>query len=87
MARQKIRIVVEMHGGTIQSVQTDSDVELDVVFTESSKYGSEVEEEFKVEAGPLAGEIIYTNYAETKVNKKDLDPVFKAAEKRILETK
>lgn len=81
-ARPKVRIIVEMHGGTIQGVYVDNkNVNVtDVVFTESSMYGEE--KEFKVEDGPLAGEIIYCHH-EPQLGGKDLfGPVMKAAEAR-----
>ncbi len=62
-ARRKVRVVVSMHGGTIDAVyleQKDQDIELDMVFTENMKY-LEGDQEFEIEKGPLAGEGIYTH--------------------------
>lgn len=88
MAKQKIRIAVEMYGGTIQNVVTDSDVELDVVFLEDGKYVLDSgDKEFEVQKGPFDGQFIFTHHAQCKVDKADLDPVFEAAQERIDETK
>lgn len=62
-ARRKVRVIVEMYGGTIQTVyleKKDVDIELDMVFTESPKYGSGEDSEVEVQKGPLEGSIIYT---------------------------
>jgi hypothetical protein len=84
MAKQKVRVVVEMYGGTIQAVHTDSEVELDVVFLEDPKYANETEaeEEFEVEKGAFKGQIIFTNQESQEADAANLDPVFEAAEKR-----
>jgi hypothetical protein len=84
---KKIRIVVEMHGGTIQGVHADAKCadDIDVVFLEDSKYVETDDErqEFEVEAGEFEGEIIYTHHGVLKTAKKSIDPVFKAAEARL----
>jgi len=60
----KVKIVVEMYGGTIQSVFVDNEKVnvTDVIFTENHKYGSGVDPEFEVEEGPLEGDIIYCHH-------------------------
>ena len=86
----KIRIVVDMHGGTVESVCTDSDVELDVVFLEEPKQiagqdGRGEDDCYEVEGGLFEGQAIYTHYDGTKVEASDIDPVFAKAEKRLEE--
>ena len=84
--KNAIRVVVEMHGGTIQGVYTDAEgVELDVVFTEARKYlGDSGEPEFEVGGeGPGAGDCVYTHHGSQQVPKEDLDPAFEAARNRI----
>lgn len=77
-----IRVVVRMFGGTIDSVCTDdAGTSLDVVFTEDMKYATE--EETLVKSGMDKGRFIYTQQESTVIDKKDMDAVFKAAEKRI----
>ena len=78
----KIRVVVSMHGGTIDSVLTDSDQEVEVVFTEATKH-IEDEDCFEIASGPLKGEAIYCHHDAQEVRSKELEPVFKAAQKRI----
>jgi len=87
-AVSKIRVVVEMHGGTIQSVYPDSGQELDVVFTEAPKYLDNEDDMFEVkgnaEAGDVsAGDCVYCHHGCTQVSKEALDPAFEAARKRI----
>ena len=73
-----------MYGGMVQSVFTDADVQLDVVFTEDPKYGSDDpdEREHDVKSGPLQGMIVYTHQTSEKRLPKHLDPVFQAAAER-----
>lgn len=80
----KIRIVVNMNGGTIESVCTDSEVELDVVFLAEA---SDIEEEdrFEVPGGEFDGKVIYTHYEGTVLPATDIDPVFAKAEQRLKE--
>lgn len=91
--KRKVRVVVSMEGGTIDAVyvgKQDSDLELDLVFVEASKYCDE-EEEFEVESGPLAGECIFTHMVGTfdpdeedeRASAELFDGVFKAAQKRL----
>jgi O-acetylhomoserine/O-acetylserine sulfhydrylase-like pyridoxal-dependent enzyme len=43
--KQKIRVVVDMFGGTIEGITHDSqNVEIDVIFTENRKYSDREEE-------------------------------------------
>lgn len=81
MSKQKIRVVVEMYGGTIQGVHTDSDVELDVVFLENPKYVDE-DREFVVEEGNFKENVVFTHHDEIKAPTADIDPVFAAAQRR-----
>ena len=80
---KKIRVVVTMHGGVIDSVLTDaSDIELDVVFTESPKHCGD-DDCVLVEGGPTDGEAIYARLSsEQPVSIAALNPVFEAAKKR-----
>ena len=79
----KIRVVVNMHGGTIESVCTESDVELDVVFLEDPKYSEDPEDKFLVDGGEFDDQIVYTHYASTKVDAEDMDAALKAAQERM----
>ena len=84
-AKPKIRLIVSMHGGTVQEVMIDSsDVEItDVVFLEDGKY-LEDSDRFEVESGPMAGQFIYTHHGPIDVAGPDtFDPVMKAAQARI----
>jgi hypothetical protein len=78
----KIRIVVEMHGGTIQSVATDAGIELDVVFLEAKKYVEDAKT-FAVKSGPFKGEVVYSHYSQDDMKPAELDPVFEAAQERL----
>lgn len=78
----KIRVVVNMHGGTIESVCTESDVELDVVFLEDPKYSEDEDEEFLVDGGEFDDQMVYTQYKSTRVDADDMDAAFKAAKER-----
>jgi hypothetical protein len=82
--KEQIRVVVELYGGLVQQVFTDADVQLDVVFTEDPKYGSDdpAEGEHGVKSGPLQGMIVYTHHESEKRLPKHLDPVFQAAAER-----
>jgi hypothetical protein len=77
----KIRVVVEMFGGTIQGIFTDSDVEMEVVFTENRKH-LDGDQEFSVSKGLLMGQCIYTAKNSEKISHQTIDPVFKAAAER-----
>jgi len=58
--KQKVNLVVEMYGGTIQGIAFDNkNVEIDtVVFTEKRKYvDSDIVE---IRSGPIKGDCIYT---------------------------
>jgi len=74
----KIRIVVEMNGGVVQAIHTDSGHSCDVVITENAKYGSD-DFETAVETGPFKGQIIYQQERSIAASKEVLDPVFAAA--------
>lgn len=79
-----MKLVVEMHGGTIQTVYTNNPhVKItDVVFTEGSKYGT-AEVEYHVLDGPLKDEIIETHHDGVTYAGEDLfAPVMEAAERR-----
>jgi len=83
---RKIRVVVDMFGGIVEGVATDSpDVELDIVFLEDAKYGSDdpKEREFPVKKGPYKDRIVYTHGDVADLMKPEqLDPVFQAAARR-----
>ena len=83
-SKPKLRLIVEMHGGTIQTIYADNpDVEItDIVFTEYAKYGTE-EPEFPVDDTVLGDAIIYTHHAGVTVAGDELfEPVMVAAEAR-----
>lgn len=91
--RRKVRVVVSMHGGTIDAVyleRKDQDLELDMVFTEDMKYLGE-DREFEVEKGPLQGEGIYTHMEGSYDSKEEdkqasvelFEGVFAAAQARL----
>ncbi len=85
--KKTVRVIVEMHGGTIQSVEVDpaAAVELDVVFTESPKYGSgeKSETETEIDDGQHGGQIVYCQHGSSEASDEDIAAVFKAAEKRV----
>jgi len=85
--RPRVRLIIAMHGGTIDHVLTDNpDVNItDVVFTERPEEAEfyEGENEFFVEGGKLAGEMIYTRQRQVAVaDPKTIRATFKAAKAR-----
>ena len=86
MGKPKVKIVVEMEGGTIRGVYVDSDaVEVtDVVFLEDEEAGcGAYGEEFKVGGGPMEGRIVYTHHEALLADKFLFDPVMEAAKARL----
>jgi hypothetical protein len=91
--KPKVKLIVAMHGGTIQSVMQDTDaVDItDVVFTETSQAlddeddrDEEGELRFAVASGPLQGEGIYTHFGPVDfAGPETFDPVMTAAVDRI----
>ena len=91
--KPKVKLIVAMHGGTIQSVMQDTDaVDItDVVFTETSQAlddeddrDEEGELRFAVGSGPLQGEGIYTHFGPVDIaGPETFDPVMTAAVDRI----
>lgn len=80
------RVIVSMHGGTIDSVVHDNEqVEItDVVFLEDPKYVNESgETEHKVLGGKWAGSIIYSHQASTVAGTYGFGMVMMAAESRL----
>lgn len=79
----KARVVVQMHGGTISGVHVENtELELDVVFTERPDEKENVDLEFYVGDGCLVGELIYTREQSTPITEHDFDAVFAAADER-----
>ena len=76
--KKKIRVVVSMYGGTIESVYTDADAEMDVVFTEDHKY-LDLDHENEIEINNN-GRYIYTYMDANRTTPKELDIVYKAAD-------
>ena len=85
--KPRMRLVVEMYGGCIEGVHTDSDaVEItDVVFLEDARYGYETtDDEFVVNGGPWDGKIIFTHHGDTQVNEPaEFEHVMQVAQARI----
>jgi hypothetical protein len=84
--RPKVRLIISMHGGTIDHVATDNpDVAVtDVVFTERPEEAAMMEDEFIIQGGELDGELIYTHTGSPRVgDQKTFNAVFKAARARI----
>lgn len=83
-SKPKLRVVVELSGGVVQGVHTDSGQELDVVFLEEAKYvGDSGDREYAVKEGPFKDLVIYTHYGSSGAKTEALDPVFKAAQERL----
>lgn len=88
---QTIRLVAQMHGGTIQQVfgNLPAHMSMEIVFTEGKQYLDDNEDrdengdlKYVVASGTLAGEGIYTHLDVEHGADKDIDPVFEAAQKR-----
>ena len=89
MSKQKVRIIVQLHGGNPIEVLIDNpNVEVtDVVFTENTKY-SDNENEFIVKGGECNGDFIYSHLGpiltlSKKKTSKSFRSVFHAATLRI----
>lgn len=91
--RPRARLIVSMHGCTIQEIYCDNDrIEItDVVFTEQASYldGDDDRNDdgnlrFGIDGGPLDGEGVYTHHAGVKYAGEEVfGPVMDAARRRI----
>jgi hypothetical protein len=80
--KTRLRVVVELFCGSVQSIEVDrDDVELDVVVLEDEKYVTRDDRgEVKVAGGSHDGLVIYTRHGSTRIGRKDLKPVLAAAQ-------
>jgi hypothetical protein len=91
--KPKVKLIVEMHGGTIQSVMKDTDAVdvTDVIFTErpgelldEDDRNDEGELRFGIQSGDLEGEGIYAHHGPIDIaSPETFDPVMTAAVDRI----
>lgn len=73
-------VAVELHGGTILGVMTDSPFKLRVVFTEDRKYRDN-DNEFYIDDGFES--FVHSDVEADQVTTEELQPVLTAADKRI----
>jgi hypothetical protein len=90
MSKPKLKLIVEMCGGTICNIYSDNqDVEVtDIIFLEDPKEVSDTEDEFFVTAGSFKDKFVYTHFGNPQpAAAADFAPVVTTAEERIRQSR